>query len=58
MNESDIKKIRKKLKLTQKQFAEKIGVAFSTVNRWERNHFRPSKLALKEIGELLKEIKK
>lgn len=56
--EIDIKKIRRKLRLTQEQFAEKIGVAFSTVNRWEKNHFRPSKLALKEIAKLSKGINK
>lgn len=58
MEQTDIKKIRKKLRLTQEQFAEKIGVAFSTVNRWEKNHFKPSKLALKEIVKLCKCIGK
>jgi len=53
----DIKLIRKKLKLTQEQFAEKIGVDFCTVNRWENKHSRPSKLALKEIENCLKNIK-
>lgn len=50
----DLKKIRKKLKLTQDQFAERIGVCRATENRWENNQTKPSKLALKEIRRLLK----
>ena len=30
-----VKKLRIELGLTQEQFAAKIGVTFSTVNRWE-----------------------
>lgn len=57
MEQLDIKIIRKKLKLTQKEFAEKIGVDFCTVNRWERGHCKPSQLALKEISSLFKKHK-
>ena len=53
-NAIDLKKIRKKLKLTQAQFAKKIGVCRITENRWENNQTKPSKLALKEILRLLK----
>jgi len=53
----DIKKIRKKLNLTQEQFAKKIGVAFETVNRWERGRTGPSPLAIKEIQRLFKRKK-
>ena len=49
----DIKKIRKKLKMSQEQIAQKIGVSRCTVNRWENDHWNPSKLALKEIQRLL-----
>lgn len=52
MEKIDIRIIREKLNLTQEEFAEKIGVAFCTVNRWERGHSMPSKLALKEITKL------
>ncbi|MDP2924281.1 MAG: helix-turn-helix domain-containing protein [Candidatus Omnitrophota bacterium] len=58
MNQLDIKSIRKKLKLTQEQFAEKIGVDFCTVNRWENGHFKPSKLALKGIQNCLRSMAK
>lgn len=36
MNELDVKTIRKKLGLTQKKLAEKLGVAEATVQNWER----------------------
>ena len=52
----DIKKIRESLKLTQDEFARKIGVCRATVNRWENNLREPSKLALKEIDRLIKKI--
>lgn len=57
MKLSNIKIIRKYLNLTQEQLAEKIGVAFSTVNRWEKGHYKPSKLALKEISKLINKHK-
>ena len=50
----DIKKIRKKLKMSQEQFAKKIGVSRATVNRWENDHWNPSNLAFKEIQRLLR----
>lgn len=53
-NAINLKKIRKKLKLTQAQLAKEIGVSRITENRWENNQTKPSKLALKEILRLLK----
>jgi len=47
-----IKKQRSDLGLRQEQFAAKIGVTYSTVNRWENNKTRPSPLALQRIKEL------
>jgi transcriptional regulator with XRE-family HTH domain len=47
-----IKHRRIALGLTQEQFAAKIGVTFSTVNRWENNKTKPSPLALQRIKEL------
>lgn len=34
-----IKKIRKKLIMTQIEFADLLGVSFSTMNRWEQGQF-------------------
>lgn len=47
-----IRELRSRLGLTQEQFAAKVGVTFSTVNRWESGKSRPSPLALKRINEL------
>jgi DNA-binding transcriptional regulator YiaG len=57
MKSTNVRMIRKDLKLTQTQFADKIGVAFCTVNRWEKGRSRPSKLALKEISKLINKDK-
>jgi len=47
-----IKDLRAKLGLTQEQFAAKVGVTFSTVNRWENGRGGPSPLAMRRIEEL------
>lgn len=49
-----IRELRQQLRLTQEQFAAKVGVTFSTVNRWENGKSAPSPLAAKRIEELLK----
>jgi transcriptional regulator with XRE-family HTH domain len=49
-----IKKWRVALGLTQEKYAAKVGVTYSTVNRWENTKARPSPLALKRIKELQK----
>jgi len=40
------------LGLTQEQFAAKVGVTWSTVNRWENGRGKPSPLAMRRINEL------
>ncbi|MBA7486751.1 hypothetical protein ES707_22312 [subsurface metagenome] len=52
----DIKAIREKLGLTQEEVAQKLGVSWGTVARWEAGRSKPSKLARKAIENLLKEI--
>lgn len=49
-----IRNLRAKLELTQEQFAAKVGVTWSTVNRWENGRGKPSPLAMKQIQELLR----
>ena len=53
-----IKQLRQEMKLTQEEFANECGVVFSTVNRWEKGHIRPSPMALKLIGLMLSALKK
>lgn len=45
----EIKRIRQRLFLTQQDFAKKIGVAFSTVNRWESGRAKLNLKAMKSI---------
>ena len=47
-----VKRLRKKLKLSQTGLADLIGVDYVTVNRWENNHARPSQLAQRHIKRL------
>lgn len=43
MNYSEaIKELRKKLILTQAEFAELLGVSFQSINRWERGKHEPT----------------
>jgi len=53
-----IKRLRIKLGLTQEQLAAKVGVTFSTVNRWEAGRSQPSPLAWREIERLSEAAKK
>lgn len=51
-----IRSLRAKLGLTQEQFAAKVGVTWSTVNRWENSRGNPSPLAMGRIAELQLEL--
>lgn len=50
-----IKQIRSHLALSQTELAEKLGVTFATVNRWENGRAVPNKLAQTRIFEICKE---
>ena len=47
-----IRELRIRLGLTQEEFAHAVAVTFSTVNRWENGHAKPSKLARRAIEAL------
>ncbi len=51
-----IRKLRTTLGLTQEQFAAKIGVTVSTVNRWENDKGKPSPLAMLRIERFQQKI--
>ena len=46
----EIKRIRQRSFLTQQEFANVIGVSFSTVNRWESGRSKPHLKAMKSIN--------
>ena len=50
-----IKSIREYLGLSQTEFADKIGVTFATVNRWENGRAIPTKLAQSTLYEYCNE---
>lgn len=47
-----IKKLRKKNNLTQKEFADKLGVTYQAISKWENGKNMPDILLLKEISNL------
>ena len=47
-----VKSIRKEIGVSQKEFANKLHVSFSTVNRWENGHVMPNQLAIATLIEL------
>ena len=52
-----ITELRVAFGLTQEQFAAKLGVTLSTVNRWENGVGKPSPLALARLKKLQNELK-
>lgn len=54
--DSPISTLRRRLKMTQEEFAHAIGVTVSTVNRWENGHIEPSRLARKAMEGLLAQL--
>lgn len=53
MTAQEIKQLRLRLGLTQEQFAHKLGVSWTTVNRWEHGR-PPSPLANEKLVKLSK----
>ncbi|MCX8073452.1 MAG: helix-turn-helix transcriptional regulator [Candidatus Binatia bacterium] len=48
--------LRRRLNMTQEEFAHAIGVTVSTVNRWENGHITPSRLARRAMENLLNQL--
>ncbi len=53
-----VTELRVALGLTQEQFAARLGVTLSTVNRWENGVGKPSPLAMARINELQNELER
>lgn len=47
-----VKTLRKKMIMSQMEFAEYLGVSFASVNRWERNRFEPTIKAKRKLQPL------
>lgn len=53
----DIKEIRKKAMLTQREFAKVLGVSLGIVQKWEQKNVEPSLRYKRKIVEFCKENK-
>ena len=52
-----IKTLRKKLILSQTEFAKLLGVSYATVNRWESGHFVPTIKSKRKLALYFKKYK-
>lgn len=51
MTAVEIKRLRARLQLTQKEFAMRIGVSIRAVKRWEAGESAPLSVFVKKMGE-------
>jgi transcriptional regulator with XRE-family HTH domain len=54
----DVRTIRINLGFTQEDLARKLGLALSTVSKWEQGVTSPSRLAREKIEKLLRKERK
>lgn len=47
-----VKNLRERMGLTQEQFAQEVGVVFSTVNQWENGKRAPQPFLLRRLLDL------
>lgn len=47
-----VRRVRERMGLTQEQFAQEVGVSFSTVNQWENGRRRPQPYLMKRLLEI------
>jgi DNA-binding XRE family transcriptional regulator len=46
-----VKQVRSRLGISQKQLAEALNANYTTINRWENGHVKPSNIAIKSFYE-------
>lgn len=51
-----VKELRRRLDLTQEQFAHRVGVTYSTVNHWENGKRTPLPFLVKRLLEMKEEL--
>jgi DNA-binding XRE family transcriptional regulator len=51
-----VKELRRRLDLTQEQFAQRVGVTYSTVNHWENGKRMPLPFLVKRLLEMKEEL--
>lgn len=48
----DIKDLRKKLAISQEEFARRLGVSLQTISRWELGKTKPSQMARRLLDDM------
>ena len=56
MSGAEIRWIRKKLNLTQVEFAQRLGVQYVTISRWENSINKPHPLGLLGLVKLKRQV--
>ncbi len=51
-----IRELRERLDLTQEQFAQRVGVTYSTVNHWENGKRQPLPFLVRHLVEMKQEL--
>lgn len=51
-----VRSLRELLGVSQEKLAARMGVTFSSVNRWENGHTKPSPLAVQKLEEMVLEL--
>ncbi|VGO17507.1 hypothetical protein PDESU_06103 [Pontiella desulfatans] len=54
----EVKAVRSALHLSQEELAHALGVSFATVNRWENEKTKPSKLAQRQFEQFCDDKRK
>ena len=50
------KDVRERLSLTQTELAEKLGVCYASVNRWEQGHHEPTMKGRRKLAKICREL--
>ena len=50
-----VRELRKKKGWAQEDLAREVGVSLSTVQRWEKQEVKPTRLARRELAKLFQE---
>jgi putative transcriptional regulator len=53
-----VKELRSRLGLTQEQFAQEVGVTYSTVNHWENGKRTPLPFLVRKLQDMRKRLDK
>lgn len=58
MDRFDIKALREKHGLSRSELANRLGIAYRTVQRWDNEHMSPSPMAIKQLKTLKAELER